>query len=200
MWQTIQDWKLILKIACTILLNNIIVLKTVIERIIYFSGLLISFYFLRHFVIWPMYRQNNIPASLFFTAKFNCSLFEGVFPLSTLKFFLDCWRKESSIFCAERCLGNGAKRTLYKVLLIYFQVLFVSWPGFRGFNKLSVLVCVGSASYSNLTFYFHNQGLKQSLLMNPNWVFWGFAQQINVFSRIWCLMGFCCDWMIQSWP
>ena len=80
MWQVIPDSKQILKFACTIPLNNIIVLKTVIERIIYFSGLLISFYFLRHFVIWTMYRQKNIPASLFFTAKFNCSLFEGVFP------------------------------------------------------------------------------------------------------------------------
>ena len=112
MWQTIPDWKLILKIACTILLNNIIVLKTVIERIIYFSGLLISFYFLRPFVIWPMYRQNNIPVSLFFTAKFNCSLFEGVFPLSTLKFFLDCWRKGIIDFLRWKMLGKWSKMTL----------------------------------------------------------------------------------------
>ena len=118
-WPTTNTWdvanhprKLILKIACTILLNNIIVLKTVIERIIYFSGLLISFYFLRHFVIWPMYRQNNIPASLFFTAKFNCSLFEGVFPFIYPEILFGLLEKAIIEFLRKKMLRKWSKTTL----------------------------------------------------------------------------------------
>ena len=119
MWQTIQDWKLILKIACTILLNNIllnniIVLKTMIERIIYFSGLLISFYFLRPFVIWPMYRQNNILTSLFFTAKFNCSLFEGVFPFIYPEILFGLLEKGIIEFLRRKMLGKWSKTTLIR--------------------------------------------------------------------------------------